>query len=262
MKSLRDLVAYYNTECDRDSNYAVIEYLLLHLSELNVMSMGDVARNAFVSKSTVSRLIRRFGFESYNDFLENTKRYVAQDFTVTLQVTAREQRQLKDQPHAYFDAYIDEVCASLLQLKETVDVAEADQIIDLVCSRTTAIFATDKPLTLARDLQRAFLAKGRLIHVGETKRKRQEIAASLSEGDFALVLTNYGRYVEGNRAMFEDLRRRGIETWLITLAYDGPNTLLFDHVTRLSKGTHTAADTYPMRAFFEFLIRRLLIATP
>ena len=80
-------MAYYNTECERDSNSAVIEYLLEHVRELNVMSMGDVARNAFVSKSTVSRLIRRFGFESYNDFLENADRYVAQDFTVTLQVT-------------------------------------------------------------------------------------------------------------------------------------------------------------------------------
>jgi DNA-binding MurR/RpiR family transcriptional regulator len=262
LKSLRDLLAYYNTECERDSNYAVIEYLLEHVRELNALSMGDVARHAYVSKSTVSRLIRRFGFESYNDFLENANRYVAQDFTVTLQVTPQEQRLLKDRPQAYLDAYLDEVCASLLQLKETVDVAEVDQIIELARLRTTAIFATDKPLTLARDLQRGFLAQGRLIHVGETKRKRQQIALGLSEGDFALVLTNYGRYVEGNRAMFEDLRRRGIETWLITLEYDGPNTLLFDHVTRLSKNTHTAADTYPMRAFVEFLIRRLLVSAP
>ena len=64
----------------------------------------------------------------------------------------------------------------MLQLKETVDVAEVDQIIELARLRTTAIFATDKPLTLARDLQRGFLAQGRHIHVGETKRKRQQIA--------------------------------------------------------------------------------------
>lgn len=258
MKSIRDLVAYYNTETERDTRYEVVEFLLGHLGQLDEMSMSDVARSTYVSKSTVSRLAGRFGFADYDELLEEARRYTRQDPTVALRITPSERDLVVQSPARFIDAYVDEVVTSLEQLKEALDIADVDGLIRQALGTQTAFFATDKPLTLARDLQMAFLAVGQLVLVGETKTKRMQIAHDLPEGSLAVVMSNYGRYVDGNQAMFEELRRRGVRLWLVTLCYSGPNTLLFDHVIRLSKEPYSNVGIYPMRAFVEILVRRLI----
>jgi hypothetical protein len=125
-------------------------------------------------------------------------------------------------------------------------------------TRETALFATEQPLMIARDVQVAFLAAGRLIHVGETGSKRQQIAQELPRGSLAIVLSNYGRYLEDNREMLERLKSRGVGLYLVTLCYDGPSCLLFDRVIRLSAHGFSGVGSFPMKAFFKLVIRRLL----
>ena len=259
MKSIRDMVAYYNTELERDTRYEVIGFLLSHLGELDQLSMSDVARETYVSKSTVSRLVRRLGFESYDEFLDETRGFMGQDLAVTLQVSRAQRVLLREDSPRYLDDYIDEVCASLIQLKELVSQRDVDELIECTLAHETAFFATDKPLSMARDLQTAYLLAGKLIRVGETKQKRRQIAGELSEGSLAIVFSNYGRYVEGNRSMLEGMRRRGVTLWLVTLCYDGPNVLLFDKVISLSRGGYTSVGGFPMRVFVEFVVRKLLL---
>lgn len=259
MKSIRDMVAYYNTELERDARYEVIVYLLSHLGELDKLSMSDVARETYVSKSTVSRLVRRFGFESYDEFLDEMRQFVEQDIAVTLQVNKAQKELLEEKPLKFLSDYVDEICAALMQLKELVSQDDVDELIARSLSVDTAFFATDKPLAMARDLQTAYLLAGKLVQVGETRQKRRQIASELPEGSLAIVFSNYGRYVDGNRLMFEDLRRRGVTLCLVTLCYDGPNLLLFDKVISLSRGGFTSVGGFPMRVFIEFMVRRLLL---
>lgn len=259
MKSIRDMVAYYNTELERDARYEVIVYLLSHLGEFDKLSMSNVARETYVSKSTVSRLVRRFGFESYDEFLCEMRQFIEQDISVTLQVNTAQKELLEEKPLEYLSDYVDEICAALTQLKELVSQDDVDELIASSLSVDTAFFATDKPLAMARDLQTAYLLAGKLVQVGETRQKRRQIASELPEGSLAIVFSNYGRYVDGNRLMFEDLRRRGVTLCLVTLCYDGPNLLLFDKVISLSKGGFTSVGGFPMRVFIEFMVRRLLL---
>lgn len=259
MKSIRDMVAYYNTELERDARYEVVVYLLSHLGELDKLSMSDVARETYVSKSTVSRLVRRFGFESYDEFLDEMRQFVEQDIAVTLQVNKAQKELLEEKPLKFLSDYVDEICAALMQLKELVSQDDVDELIARSLSVDTAFFATDKPLAMARDLQTAYLLAGKLVQVGETRQKRRQIASELPEGSLAIVFSNYGRYVDGNRLMFEDLRRRGVTLCLVTLCYDGPNLLLFDKVISLSRGGFTSVGGFPMRVFIEFMVRRLLL---
>ena len=112
---------------------------------------------------------------------------------------------------------------------------------------------------MARDLQTAYLLAGKLVQVGETKQKRRQIASELPAGSLAIVFSNYGRYVDGNRPMLEEMRRRGVTLWLVTLCYDGPNVLLFDKIISLSRGGYTSVGGFPMRVFVEFVVRRMLL---
>lgn len=259
MKSLNDMIAYYDAETEHDTRYEVVSYLLAHLPELDGISLSEVARGTYVSKSTVSRVVRRFGFESYEEFLAVVRRLVNQDPSVTLRITPNELEVLQNDVGGYVGIYVDGLCTALQNLKTSVSDETVDWLIRQVMLHETAFFATDQPLMIARDTQVAFLAAGHLVHVGETEAKRQQIADELPEGSFAVVLTNYGRYLEDHRDTLEALKNRGVTLCLVTLCYDGPSCLLFDRVIRLSTRGYSGVGSFPMKAFFKIVIRRLLV---
>ena len=258
MKSVHDMISYLDTEVERDTRYEVVSYLLAHLRDLDSLSLSEVARQTYVSKSTVSRVVRRFGFDSYDEFLAITRRLVGQDPSVTLRIAPDELRALRSGDESYIKSYVDELCAALQDLKSTVRAETIDSLIEDMMTRETALFATEQPLMIARDVQVAFLAAGRLIQVGETASKRRQIAEDLPGGSLAIVLSNYGRYLEDNRETLERLKSRGVGLYLVTLCYDGPSCLLFDRVIRLSAHGFSGVGSFPMKAFFKLVIRRLL----
>ena len=262
MKSLNDMIAYHDTEIEHDTRYEVVSYLLAHLRELDSLSLSEVARATYVSKSTVSRVVRRFGFDSYEEFLAVSRRLVNQDPSVTLRITPDELVALKTDVGDFIGLYIDGLCAALQDLKKTVDGETVDWLISQVMTHEAAFFGTDQPLMIARDTQVAFLAAGHLVHVGETEAKRHQIAEELPDDAFAVVLTNYGRYIDNNREMLERLRSRGVTLCLVTLCYDGPSCLLFDRIIRLSAHGFSSVGSFSMKAFFKIVIRRLLAARP
>ena len=176
MKSLNDMIAYLDTETEHDTRYEVVSYLLAHLRELDAISLSRVARETYVSKSTVSRVVRRFGFESYDEFLSVARRLVHQDPSVTLRITPDEMEALQNDVGSYIGIYVDGLCAALQDLKCSVSDETIDWFINQVATNEAAFFATDQPLMIARDTQVAFLAAGHLVHVGETEAKRQQIA--------------------------------------------------------------------------------------
>lgn len=258
MKSVHDMISYLDTETERDTRYEVVSYLLGHLRDLDGLSLSEVARQTYVSKSTVSRVVRRFGFESYDEFLAVARRFVSQDPSVTLRIAPAELDALKTGDGRYIDLYIDELCTALQDLKNTVNAETIDGLITQMVTRETALFATEQPLMIARDVQVAFLAAGRLVRVGETGGKRRQIAEELPSRSLAIMLSNYGRYLEDNREMLESLKSRGVKLCLVTLCYDGPSCLLFDQVIRLSGHGFSSIGSFSMKAFFKLVIRRLL----
>lgn len=258
MKSINDMISYLDTETEHDTRYEVVSYLLAHLRELDSLSLSEVARQTYVSKSTVSRVVRRFGFDSYDEFLAVSRRLVRQDPSVTLRITPSELDALQNDVGDYIGIYVDGLCAALQDLKSAVDGETIDWLIEQISGNEAAFFATDQPLMIARDTQIAFLASGHLVQVGETAAKQRQIARELSNDAFAVVLTNYGRYVEDHREMLEELKGRGVKLCLVTLCYDGPACLLFDRVIRLSAHGFSGVGSFPMKAFFKIVIRRLL----
>ena len=215
MKSLNDMIAYLDTETEHDTRYEVVSYLLAHLRELDAISLSRVARETYVSKSTVSRVVRRFGFESYDEFLSVARRLVHQDPSVTLRITPDEMEALQNDVGSYIGIYVDGLCAALQDLKCSV----SDETIDWFIN---------------------------------------QVATNEAAGSFAVVLTNYGRYLEDHRDALEALKGRGVTLCLVTLCYDGPSCLLFDRVIRLSAHGYSGIGSFPLKAFFKIVIRRLL----
>ena len=260
MRSFEQIVDYYDIECDRGTDYRIAEYLLQHVDELERLSTDDIAHGTYVSKSTVSRFVRKHGFDSYDSFIESVRYFNHGNHQINLRLTNDEVTLVAAEPEDYFDAYIDKVCASLVDLKRAVDMADLEELIGLFRTRPAALFAYDQPMVLARELQLGLLRHGMVVQTGLTEPKRAQVAESLGEGSLAVFFSNYGSYINEHVEMVSALKQRGVTLWLITLCYAGPQALLFDKVVRLSPDAYSNAGIYPMKVLVEYLVRRLAFA--
>lgn len=257
MREVERIVDFYDIECDRSTDFRIAEYLLQHLDELETVSMDDIAHGTYVSKSTISRFVRKYGFESYDAFLSSVSDFSHGNHQINLRLTNDEVALIADEPASYFETYVDAIRASLDDLKRSVDVQDLEDLMDLLCSRPCALLACDQPMVLARELQLELLRQGVVVQLGLTEPKRQQIAHDLQEGSFALFLSNYGGFVGAHSDMISSLKARGVTLWLVTLCYAGPQALLFDRIVRLSPDNYSNAGIHPMKVLVEYLIRRL-----
>jgi DNA-binding MurR/RpiR family transcriptional regulator len=259
MRDIEWVADYYDTETECGSDYRIAEFVLGHITELEDMSTADVAQGAFVSKATVSRFVRKLGFENYEHFMRAVRDYNHGSRMVNLRLNSHEMQLVTDSPSEFFDSYVTMVQRSLDQLAQAVDPLEVEHLIREMLASPTAFFAFDQPLLLAKELQMDLLRKGCLVKLGQNHNKRVQIADSLEAGSLAVVFSNYGAYVQENNAMLQSLHARGVKLWLITLCYAGPDSLYFDHVTRLTPEPYSNAGIHPMKVLVEYIIRRLAV---
>lgn len=259
MRDIERVADYYDAEIECGSDYRIAEFVLSHITELEDMSTADVAKGAFVSKATVSRFVRKLDFENYGHFMRAVREYNHGSRMVNLRLNSQEMRLVTDSPNEFFNSYVTMVQRSLNQLAQAVDPLEIDQLIREMLARPTAFFAFDQPLLLAKELQMDLLRKGCLVKLGQTQNKRVQIADSLEPGSLAVVFSNYGSFVQENSALLQSLHERGVRLWLITLCYAGPDSLYFDHITRLTPEPYSNAGIHPMKVLVEYIIRRLAV---
>ena len=62
------LINYLNTAKERDVFYYAASTILEHIDDIPNLSIGQVADLCFASPATISRLVRKLNFDSFNDF--------------------------------------------------------------------------------------------------------------------------------------------------------------------------------------------------
>lgn len=63
-----DFVRFCNENSINESDYSIAKSLILHVSDINEMTISDIAEEANSSVASVSRFIRKMGFQSLNEF--------------------------------------------------------------------------------------------------------------------------------------------------------------------------------------------------
>ena len=67
MDSIEKIIDYYNNGKQNDSYHNVVEQLLKYIMEVPGKSIYDMADLCYSSVSTLSRLVKRMGFQNYAD---------------------------------------------------------------------------------------------------------------------------------------------------------------------------------------------------
>ncbi len=255
MKDIESVAAPFNDGSPEDIDYEIARYVLTHLREVDAESMGKIAQGALVSKSTLSRFVRRLGFEDYDDFLVAVREVTRTDFPMIMGMTPGQVAEIRSDPREFLGDYVRSICDTLTRMAESLSMDDAVDFLRMVLSRPTTLIAQDEPLLVAREFQYHLLCEGVLACVPGTERRRLECLGAAGEGDVVVVLSNYGGYVNTHEEELKAAKARGAEVWLVTLCHSAPNLLIFDRVITLSDGGYSRAGAHPMRVYFEFLER-------
>ena len=68
MDSIETLLTYYNRSDKNSIDHAVIEKILENIHSLKNATIYDLAEMCYSSPATISRLMRKLGFENYTEF--------------------------------------------------------------------------------------------------------------------------------------------------------------------------------------------------
>ena len=63
-----EFVRFCNENSINETDYSIAKSLILHISDINEMTISDIAEEANSSAASVSRFIRKMGFQSLNEF--------------------------------------------------------------------------------------------------------------------------------------------------------------------------------------------------
>ena len=255
MKDISKIAACLNDGDPDEVDYSIARYVLTHLDEVATKSMGRIAEGAAVSKSTLSRFVRRFGFDDYDDFLDAVREVTNTDFPMILGMTSGQIAEIRSYPRGFLVDYVESICETLRSMASSVSMEDVEDLIRLVRTKPTTILAQDQPLLVAREFQYQLLCENVVVQVPGTERRQLERMASAGDGDALLVLSNYGNYVNSHEEQLKAAKARGADVWLVTLCHSAPNLFLFDRVITLSQGGYSRAGAHPMSVYFEFVTR-------
>lgn len=66
-----------NTTYTNDIYHTICHFIKSHIDDIPNLSIDEVAKQCYVSKSMVSKFIKKLGYESYKDFKEDCEIYIA-----------------------------------------------------------------------------------------------------------------------------------------------------------------------------------------
>lgn len=156
MDAFQTMVKYYNTCENKDTNYQIIEYILKHIDTINNMAITQIAEETYVSKPTITRFIRKFGYKDYDDFKKSIYNTYYKNFNSSFRLTDNQMYVLEKEPKKFLDEYADSICDAINDFKNHFDYTKIDFLIDEMMSKECGIFAYNQPLNCAMEIQNDF----------------------------------------------------------------------------------------------------------
>lgn len=259
MNTLYTMVQYYNNCIEPDTNHVIIEYILKHIDIIDTLPISKIADETFVSKSTITRFVRKFGYKDFNDFRLSIYKFYHNNWNSSFRMSNNQLLSLQMKPELFLNEYAQAICDAIEDMKNIFDYRKVDFLIDEIMSKNCAIFAYNQPLLCAKEIQNDFLIKNKIIQVGESIEKQLSIAQSLTSHDLAIIMSNYGNYFNEYPQIINTLIQQHVPIILITLNYHSPQSLNFKDTIYLSTKSFSEVGGYPMKLFTEYLVRRLIV---
>ncbi len=180
-----------------DSDPSSLEYhlamaLLENFGVLKGLTIGEVAELCGVSKSAISKFVRRLGYEDYAAFRADAK-FQENRFNKPYNYNTNIAEALEREG---FRAYADAICADVQETLRAVDTRSVTRLAREIASRrTVAAFGLLFSEYAALDLQTKLAYNDKFVVTKIDDQKQQEFIDAADEDTLLILYSNSGDFV-------------------------------------------------------------------
>lgn len=168
-----------------ETNCQIASYILENLDEVKSMSIVELAKNCYVSNSSISRFCRDMGLHDFNE-LKEIMQNSESNYTIIGNSTDRLEN-LKQ--------YTERVKEGLSAVSEHLDYAVLDRIVDdLIQYKKVAAFGLLNAEPVAMTLQNDMLRLGKMITTKVSYQQQTAYLKKTDEEDLILIFSSQGLY--------------------------------------------------------------------
>lgn len=190
---LNRLLIILNDSDLNSTEYHIAFTLLSNFYDICKMSIGEVAELCSVSKSTISKFIRKLNFEDYADF-KVAAPFVENKYGYKLNYNQNIAEYIENND---LNSYIDIVLNDISYCKKSIHLEKVKELArDLVHYKKVASFGLLFSELGAMDLQTKLAYNGKFIVTNLSDVKQDEFINNADEDTLIIIYSNSGTYIQ------------------------------------------------------------------
>lgn len=229
------------TYTNEDNNVNIARCLLKNINSFNKKtSLDDFADICFTSQSSITRFIKKIGYQSFNDFKADC-----------LGVQTELQEMIIDNKATNdidVHRYAKNISDCLISMQDTFSIDKVDELCEYIHeAHRIIIFATHIPGDMASIIQRAILTTGKYIEFYPRKEHQIEVIQQITKNDLCIFIS-----LEGTLLMEKSITIPAIVSQAITvLITQSPHIKFSEQITQVfSLGNHDEENVGKFKLLF------------
>lgn len=258
--STHDMLNYLNRHATEDVQTRLILFIFTHYKALDQMNIVEMARRCYVSTASVSRVARRFGYQSFDQM----KHSVASEMTIsepsfTYRMKRQSLNQLHTDPDAFFHKFADEISAAITDVAASLPYTEVDNMLkQIIASKQVTLFGFDIMVNALSTFQSAMLSLGIIVTLGVNHDTQLQQANNLEPGSLAIVFSSFGTFFAKQPDVYNAITQSKAHTILVTqMGGSSIYTNAFDETLNISSVSNAEAGSYPIDFLLDYMARRM-----
>lgn len=250
MHALEELIIYYNN-CKKDDLYReVIDKILVNLTKLENATIYEWADMCFASTTTISRLSRKLGYDSFSEFKSELIKSIENYSMLNQYVPVRERKNYGGSEEA---TYLGLVKKIIEDFEASADDKMFEQYADLLESHEDISIFTHGICFMEHHLQEDLIMGGHHVNLLTVAVSQYEEIKRLKSGTLVLFTCPFVQEKSIVCNMLEEIHRRGGILFLITDCSYLPYVKYADYVYSFD-GYLNRVDDYWFSMFYSFLL--------
>lgn len=185
------LLIILNDESSLSIDYIIALRMIEHYSEISKMTIQELANICNVSKSKISKFIKKIGYEDFITFKAEIS------FNSNLQSKMNFHHLLHNINQMGINQYLETVVDDIHNLQKTLDIEHIDRLAeDLYKYDHVAAFGTLHSSVAAVQLQFRLAYKNKFIITMMNETKQKEFIETATEDTLIVVFSDTGNYIE------------------------------------------------------------------
>lgn len=256
--ALQERLMQYLNSTNNDDTYHKIIIIVLNIKEkVSKMSITEFSDMCFVSPSTITRLCKYFGCESFPIFKSECRSIGKNSKFSLFRLNKDDFQTLKNSPQKFMENYTDIISSTVRNISNDIDYEQIDNLLTEIHENDDVHFyGYSTSETMIDILQMGFLNSGKLVYNEKTEIKQLQSARELSENSLAIVVSCFWNYMSIYPDIIKEILNSKARLILLTQNNNFTDCGMYDQVISISKNTNKETGTYALLLGVEYIVRR------